>query len=309
MYNDAQKKRFISEYATSSYMATKVVRLFNRVAPLEIHLGKDLCFMDVSEAQPFIDELPGVTMYNASTNISIVRSYVLWCEKNGIISAESSLLQLKMDQSAAMRKSMYDSPASLNAAFDRVFHPVDEKTVHNVYRAFLWLGYIGLQLPQTDLIEKSSVDFNRSIVTFEAVERDIYMEAIQAFKSCVYDTEFCIISTKRRYFAQRPQSKLLLSRLSPTVDYHEFSKLISALPNTKRYTLRYDNIRYSGIFYRAYQLEQQGIPVDFKAIVTEEVKQRVQYGDTERQIYTRIMAENKRYVHDYNAWKMAFDLK
>lgn len=309
MYNSDQKLAFIHEHTTSASVATAAARLFNRTEPLEKHLRTDLCELSIEDVQPFVNELPGVTTTNRMYVISLIRAYVVWCRSKGIIQQDSQLLNLETNQTVAMLKSMYSSPEHLNDAFDKVFHPVEQHTVHNIYRTFLWLAYLGVPMSGVGLIEKSDVHFERNTVVFGAVELEIYMEAIQAFESCVNDTKFAVIHTKGLRFMKRADSKLLLSRGGNKVDVSEFSKLINALPNKKRAELRYDNIKYSGIFYRAYMSECNGVPVDFKFVVEADIRQQIQYGETEKQVYERIMKEARRYSADYAAWKAAFGLE
>lgn len=313
MYRSEQKIKFIKQYTLSANTATRCEALFERIAPIEQSITKDVSEMTESEFSVVLSEVCGVTRSTEERMTLFLRDYIKWCVDTDVSNANPKLLEVVHDPSYNIREGLYKNPAHLQKALNSVFLPVEEHTVHNVYRAYIWSLYIGLQQPELETIEKTAVDFERSIVLSESGAYSIYMEAIPSYLSCVNQTRFRYIHNLHGtfYFKDRADSKLLLSRTSAVVKCQELINSIGALCRAQEcsYSFRADRLRLSGIFYRMYQREtEDGFPVDFHLFAEQDVRaKRLRRNETEVG-YAAINKAACLLKQNYTNWKIAFGL-
>lgn len=312
MYNEQWKRKFINSFTNSAGSATTYERLFNRFESREKELDKDLACMSEEEIRVALNSVTGLSTASTTRSIVILRAYVSWCIKNRMKCVSDVLLSLYPDTSERMTQKMYASPEALNDAMNTVFSPVEDKTVHNIYRCYMWLCYMGLSIREIELLKKSQVDFSRSTVEFGMYGYKIYMEAIQTFESCVKQKSFVSFHPRYPYkpvVKQRVLSELLLSRTDNSVSVPELNKLISAVKGADGLPHSHRNLYRSGVFHRMLMRERAGFPVDFaeeamKAIYDDRSDAN-DCGDKER--LTRITNQLRRVLEkDYCVWKNAF---
>lgn len=315
MFNKDQKVCFIIQTTKSSNVAVKIENIFNRIEHLEESYNKDVCAMTADEFAEVLKFICGVTHSTGERMLAFLRDYIKWCVEVKAPDVNSDLLSVDYDQEDNVRKGMYKSPAHLHETLEKIFYPVDLQSMHNIYRGYIWLAYMGLHPQEIETIEKTSVDFSRNIVVSETGARYIYMEAIPTFLSCVHQTDFRydnnIKARGGTYFRERPTSPLLLSRLKLGVNCKEIANSMAAVLRSKKATssFRFDRLHLSGVFYRMYQREvEDGLPVDFRLFAEEEVRIKRMYQRGITEDYAVISKTACLYKQDYNNWKAAFNL-
>ena len=168
-------------------------------------------------------------------------------------------------------------PSQLQIHLNAIFPDEDELSVHNTYRAFAWLSFMGFPENEALAIKCDEVDLDAMVVKHAGEEPlTIYPEALQCMKVCkelkifkYTHPSYKVITIDRK----REGGDLLLRGFISGVEQSPHYKLNNVLSRaqttaartgriTKR--LNYFSIWQSGIFYRAFQNEKMGIQPDFR---------------------------------------------
>ena len=87
MYNEKQKTRYLDHISPAhpKKYIENITSAFNKTAPFEIRLEKDLCDFSAYDIQNMYSQLSYNSKYTLATFHSYLKSYVTWCEENFII--------------------------------------------------------------------------------------------------------------------------------------------------------------------------------------------------------------------------------
>lgn len=319
MYNEATKMNFMDTISNES-AKKEILSVFKTIEELEIKYGVDVCEMNISQASEVANKIVGLAVRestNKTTRISVIQRYVKWCLENNVRGANNNILHVKASPIQKIKERFLSNPLHFQKELDMLFAPVEECTVDNVYRAILWMMYSGL--PKEDYIKVlcSDFDFEEMVFFCDNEKYPIYKEALKTTKSAISLKEF-------KYFHSNYPAPIMKSRY----DGNELSRGVSGIVKlpTLQTTINqrisklnsnnifvteiaYENIRKSGVFFRALEMERSGFEVSFEALTVKELKKKMESKPKDEQkpiSNTQIVKHSRIYKLEYLNWKEAF---
>lgn len=314
MYNPDLKERFIASVTDSENTANAYRLIFRISEPYERDAGMDLCQMSEKLGKPLANKLVGVSGTSVDKRLRLAKTYVKWCLENGIPDAIPDFLDVSPNLYAGILRRMVSGPIMLEEYLNSVFDRPEEKTVHNVYRLYLWLGFLGIPWEETAQLTSKNVDLLYRTVSSREVTYDIPDEAIPVFRNCIDLTGF---NVKHRYSVMmkpRATGARILRGLSEDFSLDRLSIKISTLETRAEQSGRttkhvmYDHAWLSGLFYRTMNAELAGIAPDFRAVAERLVGKETERREdvTDRWETQRISSRELGMKRDYDRWKLAF---
>lgn len=316
MYNEEQKVRFIKDYTGSLNTANVATTIFNALEKYEENWQADFCTRNQEELQPVINEVVGLRTKSQWMTLTILKEYVKWCIAMKIPGACDGMLHVEAVGLDKIRHQMVSSPLHLQKYLDELFDPESEETIDNIYRCYFWMAYGGIDEEDTILITREDISFEQMTIAYKDTHIPIYREAIPAFRNAVSLTSFLYkhpnyTKTIRRdriggdtiMRGIKAETKTFTMRV--TLSKRNIKAVEDGLTDLR---LSFYRVRMSGLFYRIYERERAGIPVDFS-----EAAMRAMAGK-EYSIKGRIKLEHKQnrieqdYMEDYQRWKLAFSI-
>lgn len=311
MYNPTIKTKFINSYTKSASHAKVIECLFNKIESFESSKGIDICQMGSSD----LDEVAAIIgVHNSNTadvKTRILHKYGLWAVENGIENAKTDLASFEFYSQYDFISFYYKNPDDLNEIMDSVYKPVSENTIHNAYRAFLWLAYSGVSPQEMMNIVSDNVNIDNRTVKCGDCSYSLHELAMDSIISCVDRREW--------YTYKGVAGKIVLDRgVSGSIlrtkedDDTTFRKFMTKMSSTTSKiikskhiarSLTYSGAYVSGHFYRMYAAEILGIPVDFTFVAKNVVAGRGKELNSDNVSKTK-----RQYADDYYAWKKAFCL-
>lgn len=314
MYNEELKLKFVREYTNSIKTAEACAATFQAIEPYEREWDADVCTRSADELRPVVEVLAGFRAKSWS-RMFILKDYVKWCISIGVPEACDGVLNIADAGLDKIRTQTVASPLHLQTYLDSICESESEQTVDNIYRCFYWLAYGGIAEEDILNIKCTDVDFQNMVVRYNDTEAPIYREALPTFKNCVELTQFVYKhpnynklvykdrasgDTLIRGIRGLPSLKVLRAELSR----RSKSKIDTGKTNLK---LSYYRVWISGLFYRMFEQERAGIPVDFSATAAQSM-----VGKSYKLASGRNTLESKKrrlvrsYHEDYERWKLAF---
>ena len=328
MYNEEVKQRFIKEFNSSLSRRKTTMDVFNLLEPYEENWGSDFCTRSKSEIQPVIGEIVGFRTKSQSTRVSILKSYVRWCIENRVEGACDELLSIKTNEIGLekLKRQMVASPQHLQRYLNCLFDKDSEETVGCVYRCFYWLAYGGMREEDVLNVTTSDVDLQRMVVRYNGYEYPIYREAVPAFTNCVRLKEFRYKNSnyvfERSSFRERASGDMLLRGFGESESLNAFRVEMSRKARLQKFRadkdmndksldlkLSFYRVWLSGLFYRTYENERAGMPVDFSTaskFFTEGKNYKLDSGRNTILAKQRKVA--REYLEDYNRWKEVYSV-
>lgn len=291
MYNEERKKTYLSQ--TGDKIALKQ---FPNIEPFEESMGKDLCEMSKEELQRIADKTLGVLPTTLLDTMRSVASYRNWCMENGykVFPLEHPI---QLDSTKRIRECMVASPMHLQTILDKVFNQPERETVDCLYRCFLWMAFAGIY-DQKDAVgvKTDEVDLDNLVIRHGGKVYEFERIALPAFR---------VACTAESFLYEHPKYKSPIWRKrleSPYLMRSFRAKQISLRSIHPSIYLRfeekapesgvtYNRIFYSGVFYRAYEMERAGFPPNFDSLLLD-----IGFNRSKRSSLMR----------DYAGWKKAF---
>lgn len=316
MYNEQQKVNFIRGYTGSLNTANVATTIFNALEKYEEQWQADFCTRSKEELQPVIDEIVGLRTKSQWMTLIILKEYVKWCIAMKVPGACDGMLQVEAVGLDKVRHQMVSSPLHLQKYLDELFDPESEETIDNIYRCYFWMAYGGIDEEDTILVKREDINFEQMTIAYKDTNIPIYREALPAFRNAVSLTDFLYkhpnyTKTVRRdriggdtiMRGIKAETKTFTMRV--TISKRNIKAVEDGRTDLQ---LSFYRVRMSGLFFRAYERERAGIPVDFS-----EAAMRAMAGK-EYSIKGRIKLEHKQnrmerdYMEDYQRWKLAFSI-
>ncbi len=222
------------------------------------------------------------------------------------------MYELKTEMDEKMKRMMIASPVHLEAILNKLFEPVVSETVDCLYRCYLWMGFAGLEEAEALEVTVDEVDFDTMTIEHGGRSYEIYREAVPAFKMACNATEFRYVNPnyteeKQGGYRNRYPGKYLMRGIrSAQIKLTTIRSAIEKKLKAAGVETTYGKIRLSGLFYKTYEMERFGEPVNFDAYIVERI------GKTEHKYhvnYTRNKLANsirRDLEDDYECWKAAF---
>ena len=301
MYNPEQKTRFVKSYTESVAMREDALKLFNALEPFERQWDADLCTRSEEDVRLALTDQMGVKNRSAHMRMNILREYGKWCEENHVPGTTDVLQNLQDVGIERMRQTTLRNPRHLQSWLDLICLPESSQTADNAVRVYCWLGYAGLSDQEAITVKSSEVDFRRQVICHMGREYPIYRESLAAMHNCVELESF-----KRRRIPGDILIRGVKSEptiLSLRVELSRKKKHLAGTP-MEQMDISYNRIWLSGLYYRMYEDEQAGIPVDFLAAADAQL-----YDLPSRSTRAGAVLNKKRnelareYKIDYERWK------
>lgn len=316
MFNEEQKKKFIKDYTGSLSTANVAVTIFNATEKYELAWNADLCTRGAEDLQTVVDDVAGLRAKSKWMSLTILKEYVKWCLAMKIPGACDGMLQIETVGLDKIKKQMVASPLHLQRYLDDIFDKEFEETIDNLYRCYFWMAYGGIDEEDTILVKSEDVDLSQLLIHYKSTNILIYREAIPAFKNAVTLTSFLYKHpnyTKPIRRDRVPGDTIMRGlkattktfTMRTTISKRNISAVEDGLTDLQ---LSFYRVRMSGLFYRVYEMERAGIPVDFS-----EAALRVMDGKTyslhgrEKIVHKQNRIERD-YFDDYQRWKLAFSI-
>lgn len=316
MYNEELKSSFIKSYTSSINTANVAAVVFNAFEKYENDWQADLCTKSKEELQPAIDETVGLRSKSQWASLTILKEYVKWCIAMKIPGACDGMLKIEAVGLDKVRHQMVSSPLHLQRYLDMIFDPESEETIDNLYRCYFWMAYGGIDEEDTILIKTEDVDFEQMMIRYKDTSVPIYRQALPAFRNAVFLASFLYKHPNYSKLVRRdriPGDTIMRGikattktfTMRTTLSKRNIKAVEEGLTDLQ---LSFYRVRMSGLFYRVYERERAGIPVDFS-----EAAMRAMEGKT-YSLTGRLKIEHKQnrierdYAEDYQRWKLAFSI-
>lgn len=319
MYNEEQKTKFVREYTHSLSMAKLCESIFNKIESFEQEWGADICTRTSTELQPVIDKIVGFRARSKWSVLIMLKDYVKWCIGNGVTDACDGMLQIKTVGVENVKTQMVSIPKHLQKYLDEICDAEDKQTTDNIYRCFYWLAYSGMKEEDILKVKCSDVDFTNMVVHYNGEEFIIYREAIPAFQNCSKLDSFVynhpLYSADKVVIKPRAEGDTLVRGIRSVSTIKVMRMTLSRKSKEcfdsgrTKLKLSYYRVWLSGLFYRMYEFEKSGLPVDFTDAAIKYMEGRdykFEKGCKNESIKKREIAKD--YLEDYQRWKLAFFL-
>lgn len=315
MYNREQKEAFIRQYAKNRISETTVKSFFKRSAPFEEKLKKDLGLFTSSDLQELFNSFDDITRNTVMLYRTCYRSYIRWgtdCGKDWTDQLGSVSVVF---QSPATK--FVGSPEHLEAELNRRFLPESDMSVDNIYRAYYWLAYAGVRESDAISLTGAHIHSREGEIVYNNRTYPIYDQAAECLANCATMTSFKVHIVRKgapyiRTLNRTDGDQLLRSTRNLCGSRQWYNQMINyhPIPNESEFiTLQYLYIWKSGIFYRMYERELAGIPVDFSDSARLYIEGReYNLNSLHGRIRYRIQRVDKQMREEYMIWKEAFAL-
>lgn len=345
MYNESVKQRFLSDYLSNSNGKMEksrstehsFLRIFDAMEPIEAECACDFSNLPATDMQRAFDTSCGNRYISAENAYYLLKVYIRWCQMRGVGSGEA-FEHLALGSVDKARDTWVASPSHLKSILDLVFPEPDRNSIEYIYRAALWIAFIGFTEEEASKVKAAEVDLERMEIV-----SDFYKSPFRIFGEARTDlyyaktlTEFIEPRGKHGVAKQRATGEeLLRGKVTQKTMQEYLETTVRQLTNKafkkagslresastsaekQRFanvslTLSYKRIYESGIFYRAYERERIGFNplVDFRAKVALEVSRKIQNGEytiNANQTETKVLNKNIGIIeNDYILWKCAF---
>lgn len=317
MYNEKLKMQFISNYTHSENTANHCATIFNAFSKFEEEWGADLCTKTTEELQPAVDSVVGLRSRTQWSRLIILKDYVNWCIENDVPNACDGMLKIQTQTTALdkIKQQTLSNPLHLQRYLNSICDAEKEETIDNIYRCYYWLAFGGISEEDILNVKCNDVDLENMVVRYKTTEVPIYREALPAFRNCMSLTQFAYKhpNYNKIIYKDRVSGDTLIRglRSMPTVksmrvelSRRSKTKLECGATDLKMSFLR---VWISGLFFRMYEREQAGIPVDFSAAASnfmEGKTYQLKSGRNTTDAKKRQIAKD--YLKDYERWKLAY---
>ena len=211
---------------------------------------------------------------------------------------------------------MVASPLHLQMYLDQVFDKESQETIDNIYRCYYWMAYGGISEEDTLFINRSDVDLELMLIRYNNTSVPIYREALPAFRNAMQLSSFVYLhpnytKTIRR---DRVPGEELMRGIKATTKTMTIRSSLSrrsadAIKAGKtEQQLSFYRVWLSGLFYRIYERERAGVPVDFSEAAVNFMEGKTYVLCGREKIEHKQNRIERDYMEDYQRWKLAFSI-
>lgn len=316
MYNAELKSRFVKDYTKSINTANVATTVFEAFEPYETSWNADLCTRDREELQPAIDDILALRSRSQWMSLTILKEYVKWCIAMKVPDACDGMLNIEAAGLAKVRRQMVSSPLHLQRVLDEVFDKESEETIDVTYRCYYWMAFGGIKEDDTLLVRASDIDFANMEIVYQDTHVPLYREALPAFHKAVELNSFCYKNpnysrtiTRDRVSGDTLMRGIRAVKKTATLRSILSKKSAKAIEDgLTQQQLSFYRVWMSGLFYRMYDRERAGIPVDFSEAATDFVADRTYVLNGRIKLEHKQNRIEKNYMEDYQRWKLAFSI-
>lgn len=315
MYNQEIKQGFIKSRAKTVAEEHNLLGFFSKTEPFEQSVGHDLGVFSREELQECFNSFADFQRGTVLLQRSYYKAYVRYLRKHKLPAKDvSEEIELVFDDICSR---LVGSPEHLENELDLRYLPAENGSVDFVFRAYFWLAYSGVREDDLPILTADNLNLREMMVSIGNRSYELYDQAVLCLRYCAEMQSFNVYSEARgtSYVRIMPRvngNQLLRGTRGLVCDRAWRHRLSVYHPIKERAQLPMLLYRYvwrSGIFYRMYQREQIGIPVDF-ADTADLFFEGKQY---EQRPYPLTMGQRKqrlckRLSEEYMSWKSRFAL-
>lgn len=215
-----------------------------------------------------------------------------------------------------VKHQMVSSPFHLQQYLDAVFSKEEDEMLDNLYRCYYWMAYGGIQDDDVLSVKVSDVNFTEMCIQYGDTSAPIYREALPAFHNAVELTSFLYRHPNYAKPIRRdriPGDTLIRGyrAITQTSNLRSNMSHLSADAIKQGKTelqLSFYRVWMSGLFYRMYERERAGMPVDFTGVAAALMAGKTYVIKGRTKIEHRQRQRGRDYMEDYQRWKLAFSI-
>ena len=273
MYNAEQKEAFIASSNLTPAMDALFRNVFLLVAPYEEEKNADICTWSREDCQLVLERLAGFRSYSSENRARLLRRYANWCIEQKVPGATGNLLASRATGKSKVREMTLSGPEHLEKILNTILDPVEVASSDVILRGYCWLAFSGVSDESIADIRCKDVDLDRFTISYDGNDYPFCVQAIQTFRILSemsafryfhpgYDNDFIWRARSdgdrllRGIRGAKPNVLVLRSMLSTRVNEAFKSGKIDV-------KISFYRIWISGQFYRFFQKERMGEPVDF----------------------------------------------
>lgn len=305
MYNAKQKELYISELRTNAGKSDARY-MFEATEQIEEQNKTDLCAFSNELISKALTQIAGIKTGTQKKAVLKFKAYIKWCLQNNIEKTNADALKFHID---SLGLDMFyiqsvSSPGHLQSCLDEIFAPEEELVTDNVYRAFLWLAFAGME--KDDILRLKSTDLdikNKCVYGSENESYSLPNQSLNVLKICAEATHFNYTHARYTKYWERVQSEQLLRNVKSELTDNTIRKRLrearfdSQGDLKTQMELTYSHVWLSGIFFRARISEiTENRKPNFLDIAVKEVGEFSDFA----------VIKAKEYLRDYTRWKAAF---
>ncbi len=314
MYNEERKVRFMSECGMEGSKGVWAVATFNNTQLMEEELGKDLAELTAEEVGDALATTGVVSSATIGNRIPLVVRYKKWCAEKGFQTVLVVSEDIRVDVTDNIRDTMVSSPSQLAYLLQKAFPDNVEKSARCVYRAYLWMGFAGMNMEDAADVRVSDVDLNSRMIKYNNRWYVIPEEGIDDIRRVCKAKEFYRLNRGSKTAFQRADGDRILRgrKLKKEITVHGYVRetLRPVIQNGFKAIgyngMSFLRIRKSGLFYEMFRREVHGFAISFATIAHDDYlagNYKESKANPKQKVVRRIMLT---YEKDYAAWKNAF---
>lgn len=321
MYNLRLKSeyRFAYDRTYVSYFDNFIVEFFNKTEALERIAHCDLYAMDYDAISEVVKKSCMRSSY-PWTRVYLLRSYIAWCRSRKLSDYSNAIFKIGFPDVEDTRRKKLANPIHLHTYLNQLFRNESSHSVSNIYRCFAWLLYLGVHKEDTVQLKKTDIDLDKRLIHYQGGKIPIpdiayksFVNSVKADSIITYDNSKMGVVIERQW--DRGSSDLLLSGTKGTATAHNMrSGFAKKIKDRSQFvfnvTPSFSDIYWSGLYYRAYQIESAG--GDFRGFLNSSVVcESNMY--IKRRTKDEITPDDKEmslrnFLEDYAKWKLAFGI-
>lgn len=302
MYNEDRKKRFIRDYTGSLDTSKYAENVFKIVAKYELEWDADICTHGADRLQLAVNKVLALGGERRWMSLIILKEYNKWCKAMGVRGVSDDILYMSLPEIDNVRLKMVANPVQLQSFLNDIFEPEIELLVDNTYRCWYWMAYGGIPQQDASKIETSAIDLPHMTIEYDGVRAPIYREAVPAFRNAINLSSF---KYKHPNYGVIYRGRTLGTTVLRGLRGDDERNVIymrniigrlnaTAIKEGKtNRNLNYLKVQKSGLYYRVYELEKIGVPVNLSTLL-------------ENAVGTKINMQENLAMNDYCLWKLAF---
>jgi hypothetical protein len=317
MFNEIQKQDYLAFEVTND---GNLKRYFVRIAPKETEYGIDLVDMNHQQVVDTLKSLNIRREESRGTLLSLLRGYANWCILNNKTTNENVINQVTPESLGSVETvadNMIGGPDHLNKIFEDALDYDNYENKSKMSELLFRLLFEGITLEEIQSFTKKDINYDTNeIKTIHGMTVKVSDDLARLWKECTtltfYEkkngraeaskktnvneyTKLDLVDNK--YLFRTTVSNKVNDNDMITLD--SLRKIIlSVFTALERATIPARNINYSGIFYKLYLLEQDGVEITPEIIA--------QYFRISHDENTRLAAVTRKWNIDFKDWKIAF---
>ena len=317
MFDARTKMEFLHNYVGEKGFAMTLRRLFNFFEPYENEWGKDLACAEFDQLYAAFSQFLNARKEAQYHTLNCLHAYYHWRRKRGL-PVSDAIPRLYMDDKDRTTDQYVSGPEHLNEVLRFLFSSVKPER-DALVRVYLWLAYAGLRSGEAMRVRTKDVDMRNMRIHLGDLDFPIYAEAVPDILTAMEVTQFRVLREKQGSYARKRADGDLLLRTYEREPRQQFYRMhivrvqksfdgISPprdIPIFPR-KLSFYHTYVSGHFFRMFERERRGLPIDMSVILRPDMFARendlADFADDLTASSRRVPA----YTKEYNAWKDAF---